>query len=49
MIFLIYDSGGHLRCISRNWPLARAALDTVISDDIGCPRLEVYSDDIFLE
>ncbi len=44
MIFLVYDSRNRLRCISQNWPFARAALDTVVSEDVGCPRLEIHSD-----
>lgn len=47
MRFLIYDAAGKLRFQSRNWPMARSALDLVIQEaqepafPKGCPRLEI--------
>jgi len=39
MYFLVYDADGKLRFQSENWPMARSALDYVISEDKECPRL----------
>ena len=47
MVFMVYDSGGALRCVSQVWPLARAALDVVVAQDDGLPRLEIYADSDF--
>lgn len=41
MYFKIYDAGGKLRFESDNWPMARSALDLVVSEAKGCPRLEI--------
>ena len=41
MYFKIYDASGKLRFESDNWPMARSALDLVVSEDKGCPRLEI--------
>lgn len=49
MRFLIYDASGKLRFQSRNWPMARSAMDLVISeaDDQAenCPRLEILPEE----
>lgn len=44
MVFLVYDHKNSLRCISQSWPMARSALDFLVSEDIGCPRLEIHAD-----
>lgn len=44
MYFKIYDAGGKLRFESDNWPMARSALDLVVSEDKGCPRLEIFQE-----
>lgn len=41
MYFKVYDAGGTLRFESDNWPMARSALDIVVLEDKGCPRLEI--------
>lgn len=45
MVFLVFDSSNHLRYISCSWPTARSALDMLVSEDSGCPRLKIYSDE----
>lgn len=47
MVFMVYDSKKVLRCVSKVWPLARAALDVVVAQDDGLPRLEIYADSDF--
>ena len=42
MVFLVYDHKNILRCISQSWPMAQSALDVLVSEDIGCPRLEIH-------
>lgn len=44
MVFLVYDSKNILRCVSQAWPMARSALDTLVAEDTGCPRLEIHQD-----
>lgn len=50
MYYLVYDSSGALRFKSDNWPMARSALDLVISETPepstveGCPRLFIGPD-----
>ena len=50
MIYTIYDASGKLRFESTNWPMARSALDLVISETPepstveGCPRLFIGPD-----
>lgn len=39
MIYTIYDASGKLRFESTNWPMARSALDLVISEGQECPQL----------
>lgn len=41
MYFKVYDASGKLRLECDNWPMARSALDLVVSEDNGCPRLEI--------
>lgn len=43
MIFKVYDAGGTLRFESTSWPMARAALDFIISqaEDEDCPKLVI--------
>ena len=41
MIYTIYDASGKLRFESTNWPMARSALDLVISEGLECPRLVI--------
>lgn len=43
MYFFVYDADNKLRFESGNWPMARAALDYVISqfEDKDCPKLEI--------
>lgn len=41
MYFLVYDAEKRLRFESYNWPMARSALDLVISEGKDCPRLEI--------
>lgn len=49
MRFLVYDASGKLRFQSHNWPMARSAVDLVISeaDDRAenCPRLEILPEE----
>jgi len=44
MLFLVYDASNRLYFVSHAWPMARAALDRLVSEDSGCPRLEIHSD-----
>lgn len=50
MYFFVYDASGNLRFKSENWPMARSALDLVISETPepstteGCPRLFIGPD-----
>jgi len=47
MYFHVYDASGNLRFKSDNWPMARSALDLVISEgekDGQCPLLLIDSD-----
>ena len=50
MYYLVYDASGNLRFESENWPMARSALDLVISETPepstteGCPRLFIGPD-----
>ena len=50
MYFFVYDASGKLRFKSDNWPMARSALDLVISETPepstveGCPRLFIGPD-----
>ncbi len=42
MYFLVYDAAGKLRFESGNWPMARSALDLVMSEgeeNGNCPDL----------
>lgn len=39
MYFTVYDASGKLRFQSTNWPMARAALDFLISEDTDYPVL----------
>lgn len=42
MYFFVYDASGELRFKSGNWPMARSALDLVISEGVkgtACPFL----------
>ncbi len=48
MMFLIFDASKHLRYIFRSWPMARAALDKLVSEDTGCPDLKIYSDEFLI-
>ena len=41
MIYTIYDASGKLRFESTNWPMARSALDLVISEGLECPQLVI--------
>lgn len=43
MVFLVFDASDTLRCISDCWPVARSALDTVVAEDNGLPRLEIHA------
>lgn len=49
MYYLVYDASGTLRFQSENWPMARSAMDLVISeadDQSGnCPRLEILPEE----
>lgn len=47
MIFVVFDSKGDIRQCSRNWPMARSALDMLIAENNGCPQLKIYSDFLF--
>lgn len=49
MLFIIFDAAGILRCVTDKWPVARSALDVVVQEDCGCPRLEVCQDSYFAE
>lgn len=48
MYFFVYDASEKLRFESDNWPMARSALDLVISEapvpnfPDECPRLEIW-------
>lgn len=46
MIYKVYDGSGNLRYENNNWPMARAALDFLISqsEDEACPRLLIFPD-----
>ena len=50
MYFFVYDASGKLRFKSDNWPMARSALDLVISETPepptvkGSPRLFIGPD-----
>ena len=50
MYYLVYVANGKLRFESHSWPMARAALDLVISETPepstteGCPRLFIGPD-----
>ncbi len=50
MYFLVYDGNGKLRDEGENWPMVRAALDTIIAETPDpssfkdCPRLEITPD-----
>lgn len=50
MYFLVYDGKGNLRDEGENWPMVRAALDTIIAETSepssfkDCPRLEITPD-----
>lgn len=44
MRFIVYDADKNLRFASENWPMARAALDLVISEGVKdgvCPLLAI--------
>lgn len=43
MLYLVFDSSDILRFMSSNWPQARSALDLLISEDPGTPRLEIHA------
>lgn len=51
MRFYVYDASGKLRFQSHNWPMARSAMDLVISEADGqassenCPRLEILPEE----
>ena len=51
MRFLVYDTNGKLRFQSRNWPMARSAMDLVVSEageqapPENCPRLEILPEE----
>ena len=51
MRFLVYDVNGKLRFQSRNWPMARSAMDLVISEADrqtlleNCPRLVILPEE----
>lgn len=44
MHYFVYDASGTLRYESECWPMARAALDHIISqsEDEDCPRLVIF-------
>ena len=42
MRFLVYDASGKLRFQSRNWPMARSALDLVIQEAQELDSLENF-------
>lgn len=50
MYYLVYDASGALRFESHSWPMARSALDLVISEIPepstveGCPQLFIGPD-----
>lgn len=50
MYYLVYDANGNLRGKGENWPMVRAALDTIIAETPepssfkDCPRLEIAPD-----
>ncbi|MDE6456158.1 MAG: hypothetical protein K2L38_09705 [Dysosmobacter sp.] len=50
MYYLVYDASGELRFESGSWPMARSALDLVISETPepstmeGCPNLVIGPD-----
>jgi len=47
MLFQVYDAKGKLRFQGNNWPMARSALDVVISEgekDGRCPFLLIESE-----
>ena len=44
MIYTVYDSGNKIRIITECWPMARSALDYLISLEEGCPRLLIQAD-----
>lgn len=52
MRFYVYDTSGKLRFQSRNWPMARSAMDLVISEadrqtsPEHCPRLEILPEKV---
>lgn len=52
MYFFVYDASGFLRFRSDNWPMARSALDLVISEADrqvlleNCPRLEILPEKV---
>ena len=41
MHYFVYDASGKLRFESDNWPMARSALDLVISEGPECPQLVI--------
>lgn len=47
MVFLVFDASDTLRCISESWPIARSALDSVVAEDDGLPRLEIHASAVY--
>jgi len=46
MYFLVYDADGNRRCESRSWPMARSALDFLISEGKEAPRLLIVAEPV---
>ena len=45
MVFVVYDGSGDVFRITQNWPMARAALDYLVScEEEKPPALEIHKD-----
>lgn len=45
--FIVYDVLGRVLYDGESWPMARAALDSAVYKDVGCPRLVIFPDTAF--
>lgn len=42
MMYIVFDAYGRICYQGSSWPMARAALDKLVLDDIPCPALDVF-------
>lgn len=44
MLFLVCDDNDRVIYDGGSWPMARAALDSLVMKDKGCPRLHCWAE-----